>query len=77
MLLKAILFPLGYIVAWFVLLPVLVVGGGIALFVYAVVAELAGKPAATLDPSSAREIARRLCGGYEAPARDTRRLRLR
>jgi hypothetical protein len=63
--LKAILFSLGCILAWFVLLPVLVIGGGVALFSYAIFAELGalvtGKPSTTLETSVAREIARRLC----------------
>ncbi len=38
--LKTILFSLGCVIAWFVLLPMLVIGGGIALFAYATFAEL-------------------------------------
>jgi hypothetical protein len=79
--LKAVLFSLGCVVAWFVLLPLFVIGGGICLFAYAVFAEfvaiLTGKPGKTLDTSAARETARRLCGGYGVPARNTRRLPLR
>jgi hypothetical protein len=75
--LKAVPFSIGYVIAWFVLLPVLVIGGGIALFAYAVFAELAafltGTPSKTLDTSAAREIARRMCGGYGVPARTGRR----
>ena len=75
--LKTILFTLGYLVAWFVLLPVLLIAGGTALFAYAIFAELgaflAGHPSDTLDPSAAREIARRMCGGYGVQARSTRR----
>jgi hypothetical protein len=63
---KTILSTLGCVLAWFVLLPVLVIGGGLALFVYAVLAELAAiisrKPSTALDTAVAREIARRLCG---------------
>jgi len=73
---KAIFFALGCILAWFVLLPLLVIGGGIALFVYAIFAELGalltGSPYQSLDPSAAREIARRMCAGYGVAA-DTRR----
>ena len=65
--LKAVLFSLGCVVAWFVLLPALVIGGGIALFAYAIFAELGasltGSPARTLDTTVAREIARTMCGG--------------
>lgn len=75
--LKAILFSLGCALAWFVLLPLLVIGGGVALFAYAVFAELGafltGKPSNTLDTSVARDIARRMCGGYGVQARNTRR----
>ena len=38
---KVILFTLGCVLAWFVLLPVVVIGGGFALFLYAILAELA------------------------------------
>jgi hypothetical protein len=75
--LKAILLSLGCVLAWFVLLPVLVIGGGAALFVYAVCAELSGfllgSSSQSLDASVAREIARRLCGGYGIRARSSRR----
>jgi hypothetical protein len=78
--LKTILFTLGCVVVWFVLLPAFVFGGGIALLSYAIIAEfvafLTGKPAKTLDTSAAREIARRMCGSYPAEARNTPRLPL-
>jgi hypothetical protein len=68
MFLKAILISLGCLLAWFVLLPILFIGGGIALFAYAIFAEfvafLMGKSGETIDPAMAREIARRMCGGY-------------
>ena len=77
---KAILFSLGCLVAWFLLLPLFVIGGGICLLAYAVFAELVAmltrRPAKTLDTSAAREIAGRLCGRYGVPARNSRRLRL-
>jgi hypothetical protein len=64
---KAVLFSFGCMLAWFVLLPSLVIGGGLALFAYAIFAELAalltGTPSKSLDTSVAREIARRMCGG--------------
>ena len=64
---KAVLFSFGCVLAWFVLLPSLVIGGGLALFAYATFAELAalltGTPSKSLDTSVAREIARRMCGG--------------
>ncbi len=65
--LKAVLFSLGCVIAWFVLLPALAIGGGIALFAYAIFAELGaslmGTRARTLDTTVAREIARTMCGG--------------
>jgi len=75
--LKAILFSVGCVIAWFVLLPAVVIGGGLSLLLYAVLAELGafitGNPSKTLDTSVAREIARRLCGGYGMRVRNTRR----
>jgi hypothetical protein len=72
MFLKAILISLGYLLAWFVLLPMLFIGGGIAMFAYAIFAEfgafLMGKTGETIDPAMAREIARRMCGGYGVQA---------
>jgi hypothetical protein len=63
---KAILFSLGCLLAWSVLLPLLYIGGGIALFAYAIFAEvgaiLRGKTGKTVDMTAAREIARRICG---------------
>jgi hypothetical protein len=76
--LKAIIFSLSCLVAWFVLLPLLVIGGGVALFAYAVFAELGallvGSSGKTLDTSVAREIARGMCGDYRVPVRGARRL---
>jgi hypothetical protein len=76
--LKAILFALGCLVAWFVLLPLFLIAGGVVLCAYAVFAELGailiGIPSNTLDTSVAREIARRMCGAYAVQARSTRRL---
>jgi hypothetical protein len=76
--LKAILFTLGCLVAWFVLLPLLLIAGGTALFAYAMFAELGafltGNPGKTPDTSAAREIARRMCGGYGFQVRSARRV---
>jgi hypothetical protein len=76
--LKAVLFPLSCVIAWFVLLPMLVIGGGVALFAYATFAELVAlltnSPPKTLDTTVAREIARNMCGdGYGAKASRARR----
>ncbi len=76
--LKTILFSLGCLLAWFVLLPMLFIAGGVALFAYAIFAELGvflmGIPSNTPDTSVAREIARRICGAYAVQARNPRRL---
>jgi hypothetical protein len=76
MFLKAILLSLGCLLAWLVLLPLLVIGGGAALFAYAVFAEFGalflGNTGTTVDPAAAREIARRMCGGYGVRARNLR-----
>jgi hypothetical protein len=73
---KAILFSVGCALAWFVLLPALVIGGALTLFSYAIFAEVAsfltGKPSETVDSAAAREIARRMCG-YAVERRSTRR----
>jgi hypothetical protein len=73
--LKAILFALGCLLVWLVLLPLLIIGGGVSLFAYAIFAELGpfltGNPRKTIDASAARETVRRMCGGYSVPARDT------
>jgi hypothetical protein len=76
MFLKAILLSLGCLLAWLVLLPLLVIGGGVALFAYALFAEvgasLLGNGGTTVDAKAAREIARRMCGGYGVRARSLR-----
>jgi hypothetical protein len=77
---KAVFFSIGCLIAWFVLLPVLVIVGGLALFAYAVFAELGafltGIPNKTLDTTAAREMARRICPGYRVRASNARRLPL-
>jgi hypothetical protein len=64
---KAVLIALGCLLAWLVLLPLLVIGGGVTLLAYAILAELGalilGDSAKALDTADAREIARRMCGG--------------
>ena len=64
---KPVLLSLGCLVAWFVLLPALAIGGGIALLAYATLAELGasltGSAAGALDATAARAIARTMCGG--------------
>jgi len=55
------------VLSWLVLLPLLLIGGGTALFGYAVIEELAefltGVETTALDHSAARELAARLCRG--------------
>ena len=64
---KQVLFYLACAVTWSVLLPVLVVGGTLALVAYAVVSELneliLGGASKSMDDATAREIARRMCLG--------------
>ena len=73
--LRAISFSLGCLVAWFVLLPLLLIGGGATLFCYAIFAELGvllvGNPK-SVDSTAAREIARSICG-YGVQPRNMRR----
>ncbi len=73
--LKAISYSLGCVIAWFVLLPLLVIGGGLALFAYATFAELValltGRDGNSLDISAAREIAHRMCGGHSGRSRNS------
>ena len=75
--LKTISFALGCLLAWFVLLPVLVIGGGVALLAYAICAELGafltGNTGKTVDSTVAREIARRMCDGHGVQPRNMRR----
>jgi hypothetical protein len=61
---KVVAFYLGCAAAWFILLPAFVIGGGVALILYAVFSEIreffpwARK---STDVPNAREIARRMC----------------
>jgi hypothetical protein len=68
MFLKAILCSLGCLVAWLLLLPIFVIGGGSVVILYAALSELAailtGSAGNSLDPIAAREIARRICLGH-------------
>jgi hypothetical protein len=72
---KAILFSVGCLIAWFVLLPLLVIGGGAALLCYAIFAELGVLLVGnrkSVDTDVAREIARSMCG-YGVQPRNMRR----
>lgn len=64
---RSVFFLLGCAVAWLVLLPIMVIGGGVALLAYALGAEAVdaatgrrGQP----DAAAASEIAKRLCDGH-------------
>lgn len=64
---KQVMFYIGCAIAWFVLLPVCIVGGAIALLSYAVCSEVSelviGDSKKTVDSSTARELAQRVCLG--------------
>ena len=68
MLVRAIFVGVGCLLAWFVVLPMLAVLGGAALFMYATLAEISslvtGTAPRTIDPSTLRMTARRICAGY-------------
>ncbi|HEX3846314.1 MAG TPA: hypothetical protein VHV81_02955 [Steroidobacteraceae bacterium] len=64
---KIILLSMGFLLSWLVLLPVLVIGGGMALFAGATLAEMAdtltGSSPKGQDTRHAREVALRMCTG--------------
>jgi hypothetical protein len=64
---KDVMFYLVCATTWFILLPLLLVGGTITLVSYAVFSELReyllGRTAKVLDNAAAREMARRMCLG--------------
>lgn len=66
--LKSFIFSLGYLSAWLILMPVVAIGGGIALFAYAVFAELTqfltGSHDQAPDPTTARALAEKICMPY-------------
>ena len=68
MLVRAIFVGAGCLLAWFIVLPTLAVIGGAALFLYATLAEVSalvtGTAPRTIDPSTLRTTARRICAGY-------------
>jgi hypothetical protein len=72
MLFNAVSTSLACAIAWFLLLPIFVIGGGAIVFVYAILGELGalltGRAGNSIDPTAAREIARRICLGYGGPA---------
>ena len=64
---KDVIFYLVCAATWFILLPLLLIGGTVALVSYAVFSELReyllGRTAKALDNVAARETARRMCLG--------------
>ena len=64
---KDVVFYLVCAATWFIFLPLLIVGGAIALLSYAVFSELRenilGRTVKALDKTAAREMARRVCLG--------------
>ncbi len=68
-----LLMSVGCVACWMVLFPVVVIGGGLALFLMAAATELShlitGNTAKGIDPSAAHEMAMRICFGYRARAR--------
>jgi hypothetical protein len=65
---QAIFSSVGCLIAWFIILPIFVVGGGAVLILYALLSELGailtGRGGNSLEPAEARKIARRICLGY-------------
>jgi hypothetical protein len=71
--LKKLALSVGCVVCWMIFFPVIVLGGGIALFLLAAGAELShlitGDKGQGLDPSAAHDMAMRICFGYRTGAR--------
>ena len=68
MTIKYVSFYLGCVATWIIVLPVLAICGFVALVAYAVLSQLTdvllGRSHKTLDNTTAREIARRMCLGH-------------
>ena len=62
---KTLVFTLAYLLAWLVLMPLVAIGGGVALFLFAACAELAqlltGQKDRRPDPVAARAMAAKIC----------------
>jgi hypothetical protein len=71
--LKTLVLSVGCVVCWMVLFPLIVVGGGVTLFLFAAGTELShlitGTRGKSIDPSAAHEMAMQICFGYRARAR--------
>lgn len=76
--LKKLALSVGCVVCWMIFFPVVVIGGGIALFLLAAGAEISqlitGNQGKGIDPSAAHDMAMRICFGYRAGARTPSRL---
>jgi hypothetical protein len=76
--LKTLVLSVGCVVCWMVLFPIIVIGGGVTLFLLAAGTEfshlITGTAGKSVDPSAAHEMAMRICFGYRARARATGRL---
>jgi hypothetical protein len=76
--LKTLVLSVGCIVCWMVLFPLIVVGGGVTLFLLAAATEfsnlITGTSGKSIEPSAAHEMAMRICFGYRARARAPNRL---
>jgi hypothetical protein len=70
--LKTLVLSVGCVVCWMVLFPVIVIGGGVTLFLLAAATEyshlISGRTGKSIDPSAAHEMAMRICFGYRARA---------
>ena len=73
---KAILTSLGFLISWLIVLPLLIIGGGLVLLIGATLAEIAtlatGSARRGLSAARAREIARGMCSRYSAGAASQR-----
>ncbi len=71
--LKQLLLSVGCLVCWMVLFPVVIIGAGLALFLFAAGAELSnlitGNRAQVIDPATAHDMAMRICFGYRVAGR--------
>jgi len=70
---NTLVLSVGCVLCWIVLFPLVVIGGGIALFLLAAGTELSclitGNQGKSIDPTAAHEMAMRICFGYRTRAR--------
>ncbi len=78
MMLKTLALSVGCVACWMILFPLIVVGGGVTLFLLAAGTEfshlITGTTGKSIEPSAAHEMAMRICFGYRTRARAPRRL---